>query len=182
MAEAPTREMRRWLEWVVLAILLMIFIVLAIKQLWQLRVAAEQTNLAYMVGSLRSALGIHAAVRVLEDGADAAAEELAGSNPMTLMDQKRMRARYAGELNAPAPEAIDGRTWYFDTATGELVYRVDSEEYFLTPLPGPARVRFRIEMSYSDLNRNGQFDRKIDIVKGIALRQLDSFRWLETED
>jgi len=85
--------------------------------------------------------------------------------------------RYLGELEGPDPADIPGGNWYYDRSDRTLVYRVDNDEFFVTGLPGPARVKFAVVPEYEDLNGNGRFDPGIDNYQSIRLQAVNDYEW-----
>jgi general secretion pathway protein G len=162
-------------EMVVMTSLILVFVWVAAVKIWELRVAAERTHVITMIGKLRSALGLQVAERALEQGIPAVIA-MQGSNPMDLLQVPPHN--YRGELQAADPAAMVGGRWYFDTDARELVYRVNFEENFHSPLPGPARIRLALRVSYRDLNRNGKFDSGQDQLQNVSLQQLDQYHWI----
>jgi general secretion pathway protein G len=158
--------------------LILVFVWVAAVKIWELRVAAERTHVITMIGKLRSALGLQVAERALEQGIPAVIA-LQGSNPMDLLQVPPHN--YRGELQTADPAAMEGGGWYFDVGAGELVYRVEFEEHFSSPLPGPARIRLALKASYRDLNNNGRFDYGQDRLQNVSLEQLDPYRWIPLE-
>jgi hypothetical protein len=165
-------------EMVVMTCLILVFIWIAAVKIWELRVAAERTHVISMIGKLRSSLGLQVAERALEQGIPAVIA-LQGGNPMDLLQAPPHN--YKGELQAADPAAIEGGRWYFDSDARELVYRVNFEENFHSPLPGPARIRLALRVSYRDLNRNGRFDPGLDQLQNVSLQQLNQYRWIPME-
>jgi hypothetical protein len=86
-------------------------------------------------------------------------------------------ARYTGEFDAIDPALVDGGYWYFDRADSALVYRVRNTEFFRSSLPGPARVRFRLELLFDDINGDGEYNPEAEQVLGVTLKTLDQFEW-----
>ncbi|NOR52335.1 MAG: hypothetical protein GQ470_06905 [Gammaproteobacteria bacterium] len=158
----------------ILAILIIIFVRVAIDSIWKIRVAAERTHVAWMFGTMQSAIGLEVATRAVKGGL-AEIARLDQSNPFELLDTLKdpmIGAHpYLGELNHPDPQDIAPGSWYFDTKTRVLNYRVLMDELFVSDLSGPARIRFALRGHYTS---SGDF-------KNIALVALDEYRWMEPE-
>ncbi|HKK06565.1 MAG TPA: prepilin-type N-terminal cleavage/methylation domain-containing protein [Gammaproteobacteria bacterium] len=171
---------RRWvtgftlLELVVVIIIISILLAIAAERLLKIRAQAERAAVARAVGNMRSALGMRLAKDIADDNWPAIGK-LAGSNPMTLMT--RIPGNYLGVIQDPEPAKIAGMQWYFDAGAGALVYRIRYAESFRSPLPGPARLRFRIEAQYRDRNGNGRFDPRVDGFEGLDLVPLEHVAW-----
>lgn len=110
---------------------------------------AERANFMAVVAQLKAGVNlqmIHAIASVRWHSL----QELEGSNPMDLMLETP--TNYLGELSGVNPATIDGRTWYFDLDSGELVYTARNAENLYLIQDGnasPARqIRFRIQNVY----------------------------------
>jgi hypothetical protein len=165
-------------ETVLLTCLILIFIWIATLKIWELRVAAERTHVISLMGKFRSGLGLEMAERAVEQGIPSVVA-LQGSNPMELLEVPP--ANYIGELQGADPAAVEGGRWYFDLDARELVYRVEFDEYFSSSLPGPARIRLAVRVSYDDRNGNGSFDPGQDKLRNVFLQQLEPYRWIPVQ-
>lgn len=86
--------------------------------------------------------------------------------------------RYLGEFESLDPATVAAGHWYFDRADAALVYRVRNAEFFRSPLPGPARVRLRLDLLFDDLDENGEYNPGAEQLSGVVLRPLDDFQWI----
>lgn len=174
MRPERTQEARLF-RLVILAILILIFISVAISKIWELRIAAERVGVLQTLGSLRSAVGIKVSELVIHDGITAIGK-LHHSNPMQLWSPPPIN--YLGEFStSDAP--LEPGIWYFDTDQKLLVYRVRFIDYFSSDnLQYPNLARYQLRLNYRDSNNNQQFDPYIDEPKGLFLQPLDSYRWL----
>lgn len=202
----PNQSTASYHRLIALVVLIAIFIVVAMERIWEMRVAAERTHVAWMAGALQSAIGIETVVRSVRGGLPEIAK-LDHSNPLDLLMQSTSEVdtavkavkgeqgdslelpdnkqspftrgfTYLGELDAPNPADIEPRSWYFDTSSRELIYRVVMEDAFSTNLEGPARIRFALRARYSD--QNGAQQDASSLV-GIRLIELDDYRWIEAK-
>jgi prepilin-type N-terminal cleavage/methylation domain-containing protein len=181
MRVAPTvaEQQRRsrgfsMLELVVVVCLIALLAAFAADRLMRLRVEAERTGFDSTVGALRSALGIQVAQRVARDRI-AELPKLVGANPMDFLSE--LPENYKGDFYGVDPRLIEEGAWYFDKQDGTLVYRVRYDEFLDTRLEGPARIRLAIVPVYEDRNGNGRFDPATDVLKGLRLNTLDSYKW-----
>ncbi len=159
-------------ELAVVVAIISILAVLAIDKIWALRMDAERAAVAQVVGSLRSALGIEVASRVVQNGVQTL-PDLAGNNPMDLMAQSP--PGYLGELENADPGSLAGGQWYFDPRGGALVYLVRFPGSFDTTLKAPPRLRFRIVLRYRDVDKSGRFDAGTDRVHGLDLIPVEPY-------
>lgn len=84
--------------------------------------------------------------------------------------------RYLGELSAPDISSLPLGHWYFDLATGELVYLVENPGELVTDLSGMPRIRFRPGLRYEDDNGDGRYTPK-EKISGFYLAPLDQVSW-----
>ncbi len=175
MTRAPSLR-----ELLIIIFLLIIFIMVAMEKIWELRVAAERTAVTVMLGNMRSALGIEVA-RLAAQGRVQEIARHDGGDPMLVMRQPH--PNYLGHISNADPAAIPGYNWYYDVDKGLLVYRVANEEAFETPLEGPARILFRLRLSFHDADGDGRYDHGIDAIRGLDVVSLHPYRWrLEEEE
>ena len=152
------------LELVIVITLVIVLFLTAWWRLMPLRGSAEAAHVATTVGTLRSALGMQVAERIVTDSLDAVAE-LDGSNPMQLLEQPP--ASYIGEVETSGPDIAPG-SWYFETQTGRLGYRVRHPQYLVETTPEPVDLHWRIRV-----RRGGQNDS----VRAVTLETLHDRRW-----
>ncbi len=162
------------IELIIVVILVGILYVIAIDKLLDMRVDAERVAVENAVGTLKSALSIEVAAHIARDDIKGL-YALEGSNPMNRLSGKP--ENYLGELDGPAPAAIEGGNWYFDTRNATLVYRVKYGEHFKTTLLGPPRARFAVRLDYDDVNGNRVFDKDTEQIHGVRLDALETYAW-----
>ena len=161
-------------ELIVVVSIISVLFVFAAERLMKLAVQAERAQVQQTIGVLKSALAMEIAAHVARDTIPELAK-WAGANPMDLLADPPKT--YLGALDRPDPAAIEGGSWYFDRRAGELVYRVYNEREFVTPLPGPKRIRWRLEPVFEDRNGNGRFDPGRDTLVGLKLASQEKFKW-----
>jgi len=167
-------------QFVVILLLIGVFVTVAAQRIWQLRAAAERVGVEQMIGSIRSALGIRMALEAVNGGVEGLAQ-LAGGNPMALLDGEKLPWNYMGELDTLSPEEIPEHHWYFDRQRRILVYRLMFSDGFTTSLEGSPRIRFRLTLDYKDVDSDGVFDPERDYLKSIKFEALEPYRWQSVE-
>ena len=168
-------QRNRLLELAVIVILIAIFITVAIHQIWRLRVAAERVAVMQMVGGLRTAISIELMHQVLH-GTPADIARMDHADPMLYLQQLPPNFQV---LKGPVPpEQLQPYRWYYEPNSGILIYRVGNGEYLDTPLPGPPRIRFQLQVHYQDINGNHHYDPGIDMLQGVDLIALEPYKWL----
>lgn len=156
-------------------IVISILMVFAIQRLISLQVDAERVVMESVAGTLRSAIGIKVAEKIVRQRVG----DLAGlenSNPMNLLAE--VPANYLGELAGADPATLAPGNWYFDSSGRMLVYVVSNTSYFTGGADGPPRTRFAIRLVYTDKNGNGAYDAGVDSVEGLKLAALEPYRWV----
>jgi prepilin-type N-terminal cleavage/methylation domain-containing protein len=162
------------LELLIVIVIVSVLVMVAIDRLLVLRFEAERVTVQSVIAALKSGLYVEFA-GAAASGQTAAMDAAKGSNPMLRLSERP--DTYAGEFFGADPALFEPGTWYFDTRDRALVYLVRFPEQFVTPLPGPARLRLRVEPDYDDLDRNGRFDPGRDPVRGLTLVPLEPFQW-----
>ena len=162
------------LELIVVIAIISVLFVFAADRLMKLAVQAERAQVQQTIGIIKSALAMRIATHVAR-GTVPELLALADSNPMDLLADTP--DTYLGELDHPDPATIEGGHWYFDRRTHLLVYRVLNEKEFETSLPGPKRIRWRLEAVFEDRNGNNRFDPDKDTLVGLKLAAQEKFKW-----
>jgi hypothetical protein len=174
------RMSARLLEFLVLLILILIFMTITIGRVWQLRAAAERTNIEQLIGTLKRALGTELAVSVARRDSPLALAAYHHANPIALLEQPP--ENYLGEFDTAPDEPVPG-AWYFNRSEGTLNYRVRFGDDFVGGNPeAPLLIRFQIRLDYDDRNRNGRYDPALDSLRSIGLVSLDDYRWRAATD
>ncbi|MBE0596749.1 MAG: prepilin-type N-terminal cleavage/methylation domain-containing protein [Desulfuromonadales bacterium] len=161
------------IELVVVITIVGVLFLAAIDKYLDLLVDVERTSMEQTLGILRSAVSLQMAGHIVR-GEMAAAEAMAGTNPMNYLSE--LPKNYLGELDGPDPATIEEGWWYFDRQAGELVYRVSHHAWFETPQAGPVRARFRIDAL---LEQVAPAEPTRTAFVGLTLRPAESYRWLK---
>lgn len=131
------------LELVIVIILVILLFLVAFNRLLPLRGDAESAHVATMVGTLQSAIGMEAAMRVTRYGIGQLAA-LDGINPMALLQEPP--ANYLGE---DPPGTVPPGSWYFDSSTSQLLYRVRYPQYLDRQLHSPVHLAWLVVVEIS---------------------------------
>ncbi len=152
------------LELVIVIVLVILLFLSAWWRLMPLRGSAEAAHVAATVGTLRSALGMHVAERIVTDSLGAVAE-LDDANPMRLLE--RPPATYIGEVETNGAEIAPG-SWYFESSAGRLGYRVRHPQYLVEAAQAPVDLYWGVRV-----RRGGQSDS----IRAVVLEPLHDRRW-----
>lgn len=102
--------------------------------------AAVEGNLA----AINTALTLRFASYVISGNAKGVEADV-GGNPVSFLE--RPPEGYVGELYAPDSKTLPPMAWYFDRATGDLVY-LPARRRYLSSLAGPPEaIRFRVALT-----------------------------------
>ena len=162
------------LELVIVIILVALLFTVAMNRLAPLRGDAEAAHVATVIGSLRSAIGLEAASRVVREGPQGLAE-LEGINPMTLLQE--VPEQYVGIRRTGQSNDIAEGSWYFDDVDGLLVYRVRFPQHLEASPPSPVELQWQIRLQFEDMSESGTFDPERDRVRGLGLQALHDHQW-----
>jgi len=107
------------------------------------REQAEKSAMEQVALDLRSSVNLRVAELILASRfADLI--PLASQNPMDLLARKPQN--YLGVLAAGKAQEVVTGNWYFDSASKEVVYFVDSGQYFAPDEQGRKRVAWRVRL------------------------------------
>jgi hypothetical protein len=167
---------RQILDLALLIIFISILVVVFIDRVLPLRIDAERVHIESTVGALRSALGIHIAATVVKQGSSGF-NQLENQNPFSLIDPATLPSNYLGELEDPDPNTLGQGVWYFNTATGRLVYIVNFSDHVSTELTEPKRLQFAFKLDYEDMDNNGKFNPGVDNLTALQFKSLTPYDW-----
>jgi type II secretory pathway pseudopilin PulG len=144
-------------ELVVFIICVAIIYATAANRFAQIPAAAERANFMAIVAQIQAGINLQSMDFVINGGASQA-QYMDSANPMDFMLEAP--SNYLGAYDAVDTGRLPRRTWYFDRASGELVYRVNAEEgVFLVsgPVEVPTdEIRFQLSVQYSYEDRYGR--------------------------
>lgn len=107
------------------------------------RELAEKSAMEQVALDLRSSVNLRVAELVVESRF-AELEPLAVQNPMDLLQRKPQN--YRGVLTGSGVQEVVAGNWYFDNTSKEVVYFVDSGQYFAPDEQGRMRVAWRVKL------------------------------------
>lgn len=160
------------LELITVVALVVVLFAVSLENLLPLRGKAERASVRTTLGNLRSAASMELVDRVLGKGLESVAE-LDRANPFEFLSVTP--SSYAGTIDSA--ETLDRGQWGYHESLGYIIYRVRWPQYFEGGPENDARIRFRVELNYTDSNGNEQYDANGDRLHGIRIRPLDTYSW-----
>lgn len=115
-----------------------------LERFLRLQELAEKTAMEQNLAAINVALTMKFAALVTAHRGREISREV-GANPVDLL--ARPPENYLGELAKPDVVSLPGRSWYFDRASGELVYIPGRTRFLTEPLDAPSGLRFRVMLS-----------------------------------
>ena len=107
------------------------------------RELAEKSAMEQVALDLRSSVNLRVAELVLENRFSELVV-LRSQNPMDLLVRKPQN--YLGVLKGAGVQEVVTGNWYFDNTSKEVVYYVDSGQYFAPDDQGRMRVAWRVKL------------------------------------
>lgn len=117
---------------------------IALDRLMRYQELGERAALEQNLAAINTALTMRFATLVIAGRAGEIEKEV-GANPVHLL--ARPPEHYLGALYSPAPGSVASRSWYFDRASGDLVYVPGRTRYLTEPPDAENGLRFRVELS-----------------------------------
>lgn len=136
--------------------------------------AAEKAAMEQLAGTLRSALHLQIADRLIK-GKPQAIQSLAEDNPMDWLAEQP--ANYLGERFGPGVDEAPKGNWYFDLKDKSLVYAVARGGHFMPNQAGRKEVRYKVRLVYSGeaQARGDSADDKE--INGVILALVEPYHW-----
>ncbi|MBT9612117.1 MAG: type II secretion system protein [Burkholderiales bacterium] len=136
--------------------------------------AAEKAAMEQIAGTLRSALHLQIADRLLK-GKTSDIAALGQDNPMDWLAEPP--ANYLGERFGSQAGAVPKGNWYFDLKDKQLVYVVARGTHFAPDKQGLKVVRYQVRLVYGrTAQANLNFADKTE-VNGVILALVEPYRW-----
>ncbi|MBX9904547.1 MAG: type II secretion system GspH family protein [Burkholderiales bacterium] len=156
------------LELAVVAVVLSILLGVFLERLTYYQAAAERAHFDATLRLYKTALQIRLAELILQRR-EGEARTLEVENPTRWLSEKPIN--YAGDY----PESPEPGTWYFDAATQELVYVVNSSRGLELEIhSGVKQLRFKVKIAYQKVHAGAQ---QIQGIGGIFLQPSSAYRW-----
>jgi len=136
--------------------------------------AAEKAAMEQIAGTLRSALHLQIADKLVK-GQIQAIPHLAEDNPMDWLAEQP--ANYVGERFGPAPGEVEKGNWYYDLKDRQLVYVVARGGHFMPNQVGRKEVRYGVRLVYARAPQAGRENTDKQEVNGVILAVTEPYRW-----
>jgi prepilin-type N-terminal cleavage/methylation domain-containing protein len=136
--------------------------------------AAEKVAMEQMAGTLRSALHLQIADRLVK-GKTRELPLLAEDNPMDWLAEQP--PNYVGVRFNPKPGDVPKGDWYFDLKDKELVYIVARGSHFTPDKAGRKEVRYKVRLVYSREAQVNQGSADEKEINGVILALAEPYQW-----
>lgn len=178
MSARPAQAGASRLQTLAMVILVTVLAVVLMQRLERLQVATERLLVRQTLGAIAQAVNREAITRMAL-GREQDLAGLEGSNPMLLTGHLASPSdRYAGEIERLDAQALAPGNWYFERASGELLYVPQRRGRIERPDGGRGPLRFTLRLAWHDADGNGHFDPgSADRVTGLRLATLTPYRW-----
>jgi len=149
--------------------------------------------------NINTALHYHASFSMMEGDVDAV-NKLVLMNPMELMTNKIVvgdfsfnqqnnnslidlkyitsaPSNYGGIVIDDSDPNLESGQWYFDQDDQILFFKLYNSEYFTSNIDGPARVRYKVRLNFTDRDDDNSFNPLVDEFMSVKLQAIDNFEW-----
>ncbi|MBL1141742.1 MAG: hypothetical protein HND53_06885 [Proteobacteria bacterium] len=86
-------------------------------------------------------------------------------------------ANYSGTVIDDSDPLLESGKWYFDQDDQFLFYKLNNSEFFSSDIDGPARIRFKINLKYEDVDSDSSFNLLVDKFDSMQLQSIDHYEW-----
>lgn len=162
------------IEFLVVIIIISTLGAVLLDRMWFYQEAAEKAAMEQMAGTLRSALHLQIAGKLIK-GQTQAIPGLAEENPMDWLAEQP--ANYLGERFAPGPGEVAKGNWYYDLKDRQLVYVVARGGHFAPNKQGRKEVRYAVRVVYARAPQAGRENADKQEVNGVILALAEPYHW-----
>jgi prepilin-type N-terminal cleavage/methylation domain-containing protein len=134
------------IELIVVICIVALLFGIALDRLMRFQELGERTAMEQNIAAINVALAMKFAALVASGRAPAIEKEVA-ANPVDLL--ARPPENYLGALFMPSAELLPPRSWYFDRASGDLVYVPGRTRYLTLPSDATNGLRFHVVLAES---------------------------------
>ncbi|HXJ50758.1 MAG TPA: prepilin-type N-terminal cleavage/methylation domain-containing protein [Burkholderiales bacterium] len=166
-------------ELVVVVVVIAVLAAVLLEYLTEYAEQAEKASMEQVVTAVRSGLHLRVAGMLVRN-ADAEIPRLAAQNPMNWLSDKPHI--YAGEFAGTAPlELASPRSWYYDTAAKQLVYRVARARHLESPRNPQNEIRFKVWLEQGVLPGGEMLAEPLRGIRRAEFAAIEPYRWLVPE-
>jgi prepilin-type N-terminal cleavage/methylation domain-containing protein len=184
MRRPPTARPRRargfsLVELIGVVVVIAVLAAVLLRYLADYAEEAEKAAMEQVVGAVRAGLHLRVAAMIVRNG-DAEIPRLAEQNPMSWLSDKPHI--YAGEFVGAAPvELASPRSWYYDTAAKQLVYRVARAQHLEAPRNAQNEIRFKVWLEQGALPGGEMLAEPLRGIRRAEFAAVEPYRWLVPE-
>lgn len=154
---------------VVICVVALLFGV-ALDRLMRFQELGERTAMEQNIAAINVALTLKFAA-LIASGRPQAIEKEVGANPVDLL--ARPPQDYLGALFMPSAEHLPPRSWFYDRASGDLVYMPGRTRYLTDPPDAANGLRFRVVLT----DPSPRKDETVTEIRQALIRPLHPYRW-----
>lgn len=158
------------IELIVAICVVALLFAVALDRLMRFQELGERTAMEQNIAAINVALTMKFAALVASGHSRAIEKEL-GANPVDNL--ARPPENYLGALFMPSAELLPARSWYFDRASGDLVYVPGRTRYLSEPPDAINGLRFRVYLT-DPSPRKGE---TVTEIRQAFIRPLHPYRW-----
>jgi general secretion pathway protein G len=142
----------------------------ALDRLLRYQEVGERAAMEQNLAAINVALTMKFAALVVAGRAQAIEKEV-GANPVDLL--ARPPENYLGSLHAPVADSLPRRSWYFDSASGDLVYVPSRSRYLTFPPDAESGLRFHVVLS----DPSPREDEGLTELRQATIRPRQPYQW-----
>lgn len=168
----PSRGVRGFtlIELMVVICVVALLFAVALDRLMRFQELGERAAMEQNIAAMNVALTMKFAALVAS-GRPRAIEKELGANPVENL--ARPPENYLGALFMPPAELLPARSWYFDRASGEVVYMPGKTRYLSEPRDAMNGLRFRVYLT-DPSPREGE---TVTEIRQALVRPVQPYRW-----
>jgi prepilin-type N-terminal cleavage/methylation domain-containing protein len=144
---------------------------IALDRLMRFQELGERTAMEQNVAAINVALTMKFAALVASGRGPAIEKEL-GANPVELL--ARPPENYLGALFMPPADLLPPRSWYYDRASGDLIYVPGRTRYLTEPPDATTGLRFRVVLADS----SPRAVEGVTELRQAFIRPREPYRWV----
>lgn len=149
--------------------------VVVLHYMTSIQARAERVTVEQTITMLQNSATLKVADHIIDSNKKALVK-YEKSNPIKLLIKPP--ANYIGEVEKFIAKNVEPGSWVFEKRSNSLIYVVRFADYIESQLKSPERLKFSLNLVYTDEDQNLRFDPNVDSVEGLVLKSHAKYRWL----